>query len=88
MIYNTTGFKRSVNKNYQEDNKSDPGSDDRKRRKDKNKEENKLITEFKKIEDLFELSDFELEKENLIDDDLNSDDDNFFESKINQPISL
>ena len=63
-------------------------SDDRKRRKDKNKEENKLITEFKKIEDLFELSDFELEKENLIDDDLNSDDDNFFESKIIQPIKL
>ena len=88
MIYNTTGFKRSVNKNYQEDNKSDPGSDDRKSRKDKNKEENKLITEFKKIEDLFELSDFELEKENLIDDDLNSDDDNFFESKIIQPIKL
>ena len=87
MIYNTIGFK-SMNKNFEEDNKSEPGSDDRKKRKEKNKEENKLIAEFKKIEDLFELSDFELEKENLIDDDLNSDDDNFFESKINQPIKL
>ena len=88
ILYNTTGFKGSGNKNFQEDNKSDPGSDDRKKRKKKKKEENKLITEFKKIEDLFELSDFELEKENLIDDDLNSDDDNFFENKIIQPIKL
>lgn len=88
ILYNTIGFKGSGNKNFQEDNKSEPGSDDKKKRKKKKKEENKLITEFKKIEDLFELSDFELEKENLIDDDLNSDDDNFFESKINQPIKL
>ena len=88
ILYNTTGFKGIGNKNFQEDNKSEPGSDDKKKRKKKKKEENKLITEFKKIEDLFELSDFELEKENLIDDDLNSDDDNFFESKINQPIKL
>ena len=51
MLYNTTGFKRSVNKNFQEDNKSEPGSDDRIKRKEKKKEENKLITEFKKIED-------------------------------------
>ena len=88
MIFNTIGFK-SLNKNYEEDNKSEPDSDDRKKmRKEKNKEENKLITEFKKIEDLFGLSDVEFEKENLIDEELNSDDDNVFENKINQPIKL
>ena len=88
MIFNTIGFK-SLNKNYEEDNKSEPDSDNRKKmRKEKNKEENKLITEFKKIEDLFGLSDVEFEKENLIDEELNSDDDNAFENKINQPIKL
>ena len=40
------------------------------------------------MEDLFEISDVELEKENLIDDDLNSDDEATFGTKINQPIKL
>jgi hypothetical protein len=87
MIYNTLGF-RSINKNFEEDNKSNPGSDDRRKKRKENKNINKLITEFKKVEDLFEISDVELEKENIIDDDLNSDDETTFGTKINQPIKL
>ena len=87
MLYNTLGFK-NINKNFEEDNKSEPGSDDRRKKRKKNKNINKLITEFKKVEDLFEISDVELEKENLIDDDLNSDDEATFGTKINQPIKL
>ena len=46
------------------------------------KKRNKIIKEFKKIEDLFNSSSEEGEKEQLIDDELHSDDETVFEKKI------
>ena len=46
------------------------------------KKRNKIIKEFKKIEDLFNSSSEDGEKEQLIDDELHSDDETVFEKKI------
>ena len=48
----------------------------------------KLIENFQKIEDLFEISDVENDKENIIYDELNSDEEIVFQNKIKQPIKL
>ena len=58
--------------------------------KSKIKEEkgNKIIYEFKKVEDLFNISSEDIEKEKIIDDELHSDDETVFEKKIKQPIKL
>ena len=88
MPFNKFRYK-SYNKNFQEDNESEGGSEDRKKiRKEREKRENEIISGFKKVEDLFEMSDVGSDKENLIDDDLNSDDEGVFGNKIKQPIKL
>ena len=46
------------------------------------KKRNTIIKEFKKVEDLFEISSEEGEKEKIIDDELHSDDETVFEKKI------
>ena len=65
-------------------------SGERKLKTRKKKDKNKIILEFQKIkiEDLFELSSEEAEKENIIDDELNSDDEIVFAEKVRQPIKL
>ena len=49
---------------------------------------NKIISEFKKVEDLFNISSEEGEKEKIIHDELHSDDETVFEYKIVQPKQL
>ena len=49
---------------------------------------NKIISEFKKVEDLFNISSEEGEKEKIIHDELHSDDETVFEDKIVQPKEL
>ena len=88
---------KKFEKNFDEDENIN-GSDDEKKRRSgerklktrKKKDKNKIILEFKKIkiEDLFELSSEEAEKENIIDDELNSDDEIVFAEKVRQPIKL
>ena len=81
--------KISNNKIYEEENKSEGGSEDRKQKRNKReKRKNKIIKEFIKVEDLFDISDVDIDKENIIDDDLNSDDEIVFNNKIRQPIKL
>lgn len=53
--------------------------------KNNKKKKNAIIKEFKKVEDLFDISSEEGEKENLIDDELHSDDETVFEKRIIQP---
>ena len=87
-LINGFGFK-GRSKKFQEDNKSEPGSEDRKKtKKEKEKNGTRLIPEFEKVEDLFEISDVELDKANMIYDELNSDEEIVFFSKIKQPIKL
>jgi hypothetical protein len=43
---------------------------------------NKIISQFKKVEDLFEISSEEGENEQIIDEEFHSDDENIFENKI------
>ena len=57
-------------------------SDDDKRNKKNEKLKNKIIKEFKKIEDILNISEEEGESEEIIDEELHSDDDTFFENKI------
>ena len=81
---------KKFEKNFDEDENIN-GSDDEKKRRSgerklktrKKKDKNKIILEFQKtkIEDLFELSSEEAEKENIIDDELNSDDEIVFAEK-------
>ena len=88
---------KKFEKNFDEDENIN-GSDDEKKRRSgerklktrKKKDKNKIILEFQKIkiEDLFELSSEEAEKENIIDDELNSDDEIVFAEKVRQPIKL
>jgi hypothetical protein len=49
---------------------------------------NKIISEFKKVEDLFNISSEEDENEKIIDDELHSDDEAIFEERIDQPAKL
>lgn len=49
---------------------------------------NKIISEFTKVEDLFNLSSEEGEKEKIIHDELHSDEDTVFEEKIKNPNDL
>ena len=65
-------------KKYKEDNNGQGGSEERKK-----KRRSKL-----KIEDPFEISDVENDKENIIYDELNSDEEIVFQNKIKQPIKL
>ena len=67
------------------------GSGDRERKNHKSrklKEKNKIILKFKKVEDLFEISSEDPDKENIIDDELNSDDEIVFAERVNHPIKL
>ena len=69
--------------------KSEGGSEDRKKKKNERKKRGEaIIPEFQKIEDLFEISDVETDKENMIYDELNSDEEIVFSTKIKQPIKL
>ena len=87
-IFNGFGF-NSHNKKFKEDNKSEGGSEDRKKKKnDRKKRGEAIIPEFQKVEDLFEISDVETDKENMIYDELNSDEEIVFSTKIRQPIKL
>ena len=52
------------------------------------KKKNKIIREFQKVEDLFDLSNEEGENEKIIDDELHSDDESVFANKIKQPKKL
>jgi hypothetical protein len=89
ISHNIEIFGRFNNKIYEEDNKSEGGSEDRKQKRNKReKRKNKIIKEFIKVEDLFDISDVDIDKENIIDDDLNSDDEIVFNNKIRQPIKL
>lgn len=82
------GLKMSKKK-FEEDNKSEGGSEDRKKNKnEKEKRKKQLIPGFENVEQLFEMSDVDPEKEKMIYDDLNSDDEFAFENKIKQPIKL
>ena len=72
-------------KKYKEDNNGQGGSEERKK---KRRSKLKLIEKFQKIEDLFEISDVENDKENIIYDELNSDEEIVFQNKIKQPIKL
>ena len=56
-----------------------------KKRKSNKKEKNKIISEFKKVEDLFNISSEEGENEKIIDDELHSDDETVFAEKIKPP---
>ena len=49
---------------------------------------NKIISEFKKVEDLFNISSEDDENEKIIDDELHSDDEAIFEERIDQPAKL
>ena len=59
-----------------------------KTKKNLSNKKNNIIKEFKKVEDLFDISSEEGEKEKIIDDELHSDDETVFEKKIKQPIQL
>ena len=59
-----------------------------KKRKSNKKEKNKIISEFKKVEDLFNISSEEGENEKIIHDELHSDDETVFAEKIKQPKQL
>ena len=63
------------------DNNNNNSDDDRKNKKSE-RLKNKIIKEFTKIEDLFDLSEEEGESEEIIDDELHSDDETFFENRI------
>ena len=52
------------------------------------KKRNKIISEFKTVEELFDISNEEGEKEKIIDDELHSDDESVFANKIKQTIQL
>ena len=62
--------------------------DDDKRNKKIKKYNNKVIKDFFKIEDLFDISQEEGESEGIIDDELHSDDETLYENKINQQYKL
>lgn len=93
--------KESNNKPISDENRG-PNSDDKIKKKGssfKNKKslkkvkrvikiKNKVITEFKKFEDLFGVSSEEDEKEKIIDDELHSDDETVFDKKIKQKTKL
>ena len=69
--------------------KSEGGSEDRKKKKNERKKRGEaIIPGFQKVEDLFEISDVETDKENMIYDELNSDEEIVFSTKIKQPIKL
>ena len=72
-------------KKYKEDNNGQGGSEERKK---KRRSKSKSTEKFQKIEDLFEISDVESDKENIIYDELNSDEEIVFQNKIKQPIKL
>ena len=87
-IFNGLGF-NNHSKKFKEDNKSEGGSEDRKKKKNERKKRGEaIIPEFQKVEDLFEISDVETDKENMIYDELNSDEEIVFSTKIKQPIKL
>ena len=81
---NRSGFNNHKRK-YKEDNNGQGGSEERKK---KRRSKLKLIEKFPKIKDLFEISDVENDKENIIYDELNSDEEIVFQNKIKQPIKL
>ena len=81
------GLFNDQKKKFKEDNRSVIGSDDRKK-KNRLKNSTNIINEFTKEKDLFEISDVDTDKENIIFDDLNSDEELVFENKIKQPIKL
>ena len=81
------GLFNDQKKKFKEDNRSVIGSDDRKK-KNRFKNSTNIINEFTKEKDLFEISDVDTDKENIIFDDLNSDEELVFENKIKQPIKL
>ena len=88
VIFNGLGF-NNHSKKFKEDNKSEGGSEDRKKKKNERKKRGEaIIPEFQKVEDLFEISDVETDKENMIYDELNSDEEIVFSTKIKQPIKL
>ena len=72
-------------KKYKEDNNGQGGSEERKK---KRRSKSKSTEKFQKIEYLFEISDVENDKENIIYDELNSDEEIVFQNKIKQPIKL
>ena len=81
------GLFNDQKKKFKEDNRSVIGSDDRKK-KNRLKNSTNIINEFTKEKDLFEISDVDTDKENIIFDDLNSDEELVFENKIKQTIKL
>lgn len=74
-----------IGKQYIEDEDdldNNNNSDDDRKNKKSERLKNKIIKEFTKIEDLFDLSEEEGESEEIIDDELHSDDETFFENRI------
>ena len=59
-----------------------------KKKKSNKNNKNKVISEFKKVEDLFNISSEEDENEKIIDDELHSDDEIVLGQRINQPTKL
>ena len=68
-------------KNYK-DNSLENNSDDDRRNKNLSKLKNKVIQDFVKFEDFLDISIEEGESEEIIDDELHSDDESNFENKI------
>ena len=75
-ISNTSNF---INK-YQEDEFENNSDDDKGNKKPRN--QNKLFKDFIKIENLFDILNEEGKNEEIIDNELHSDDDSVFENKI------
>ena len=76
-IYQSTLTNITKEKKYQDNN-----SDDDKRNKKAHKRKNEIIKDFTRVEELFDISQEEGESEEIIDEELHSDDDTYFESKI------
>ena len=80
---------KNLRKKFKEDNKSVIDSDDRnKKNKDRLNIENDIINNFTKVEDLLNLFDVDTDKDDIIFDELNSDEEIVFENKIKQPKKL
>ena len=72
---------RKLPKKHKEEQKNEYSDDDKEVKKPK-KPKNKIILDFIKVENLFDVSHEEGEEEKIIDNELHSDDENIFDNKL------
>ena len=76
-----------LQKKHKEEQKNEYSDDDKEAKKPK-KPKNKIIVDFIKVENLFDVSHEEGEEEKIIDNELHSDDENIFDNKLKAKIQL